>query len=84
MWGEVTFREQALAKRTQKEELDGLLKVTAPHEGIFLAGLGAIIVATLRCLMDFEAGKRQSDALITGMLPLEQNVAAVLAAADLV
>ena len=38
----------------------------------------------LRCLMDFEAGKRQSDALITGMLPLEQNVAAVLAAADLV
>ena len=38
----------------------------------------------LRCLKDFEAGKRQSDALITGMLPLEQNVAAVMAAADLV
>ena len=38
----------------------------------------------LRCLHDFESGKRQSDALITGMLPLEQNVAAVMAAADLV
>jgi len=38
----------------------------------------------LRCLHDFEAGKRQSDALITGMLPLERNVAAVMAAADLV
>ncbi len=38
----------------------------------------------LRCLQDFESGKRQSDALITGMLPLERNVAAVMAAADLV
>ena len=38
----------------------------------------------LRCLYDFESGKRQSDALLTGMLPLEQNVAAVMAAADLV
>lgn len=38
----------------------------------------------LRCLKDFEAGKRQSDALITGMLPLDQNVAAVMATADLV
>ncbi len=38
----------------------------------------------LRCLHDFESGKRQSDALITGMLPLERNVAAVMAAADLV
>ncbi len=38
----------------------------------------------LRCLYDFEEGKRQSDELITGMLPLEKNVAAVMAAADLV
>ena len=38
----------------------------------------------LRCLYDFEAGKRQSDKLLTGMLPLDQNVAAVMAAADLV
>ena len=38
----------------------------------------------LRCVHDFEAGKRQSDALITGMLPLSDNVAAVIAAADLV
>lgn len=38
----------------------------------------------LRCLEDFAAGRRQSDALLTGMLPLEQNVAAVIATADLV
>lgn len=38
----------------------------------------------LRCLEDFTAGRRQSDALLTGMLPLEQNVAAVIASADLV
>ncbi len=38
----------------------------------------------LRCIHDFEAGVRQSDALLTGMLPLDKNVAAVMAAADLV
>ncbi len=38
----------------------------------------------LRCVHDFEAGKRQSDALISGMLPLSDNVAAVIATADLV
>ena len=38
----------------------------------------------LRCIHDFEAGRRQSDALLSGMLPLEHNVDAVLANADLV
>lgn len=38
----------------------------------------------LRCLLDHAAGKRQSDALLTGMLPLHQNVHRVLATADLV
>jgi 8-oxo-dGTP pyrophosphatase MutT (NUDIX family) len=38
----------------------------------------------LRCVHDYEAGKRQSDALLTGMLPLQNNVDAVLANADLV
>jgi ADP-ribose pyrophosphatase YjhB (NUDIX family) len=38
----------------------------------------------LRCIHDFEAGIRQSDSILTGMLPLDQNVAQVLAAADLV
>ena len=38
----------------------------------------------LRCIHDYEAGKRQSDALLTGMLPLQNNVDAVLANADLV
>jgi hypothetical protein len=38
----------------------------------------------LRCVHDFEVGKRQSDAVLTGMLPLQNNVDAVLANADLV
>lgn len=38
----------------------------------------------LRCLHDFEQGKRQSDALLSGMLSLRHNVDAVLARADLV
>lgn len=38
----------------------------------------------LRCIHDFESGKRQSDSLLTGMLPLQNNVDAVLANADLV
>lgn len=40
--------------------------------------------AVLRCLHDFENGKRQSDGLFSGMLPLQHNVDAVLARADLV
>jgi len=38
----------------------------------------------LRCLHDYEAGRRQSDAILTGMLPLQHNVDAVLASANLV
>ena len=38
----------------------------------------------LRCVHDYESGKRQSDKLLTGMLPLQNNVDAVLANADLV
>ena len=38
----------------------------------------------LRCIRDFEAGRRQANDLLTGMLPLQQNVDAVLANADLV
>ena len=37
-----------------------------------------------RCIRDFEAGRRQSDRLFSDMLPLQQNVHAVLANADLV
>ena len=40
--------------------------------------------AVLRCLSDYVTGKRQSDALLTGMLPLQHNVDRVLATADLV
>jgi len=40
--------------------------------------------AVLRCVQDYVSGKRQSDALLSAMLPLQQNVQRVLAAADLV
>ena len=33
----------------------------------------------LRCIQDYEAGRRESDALLTGMLPLQHNVHRVLA-----
>ncbi len=38
----------------------------------------------LRCIHDFIAGRRSSDALLSGMLPLQQNVQRILATADLV
>ncbi len=38
----------------------------------------------LRCVRDYVEGKRQSDSLLTGMLPLQQNVDRILATADLV
>ena len=38
----------------------------------------------LRCAEDYEAGRRESDRLLTGMLPLQHNVHRVLATANLV
>ncbi len=38
----------------------------------------------LKCIEDYEAGRRESDALFSGMHPLQQNVDSVLARADLV
>lgn len=40
--------------------------------------------AVLRCVRDFEAGRRESDRLISGMLPLAKNVDRVMARANLV
>ena len=40
--------------------------------------------AALRCVEDYVDGRRESDALLTGMLPLQQNVHRILATADLV
>ena len=40
--------------------------------------------AVLRCIHDFESGRRQADALHAGMLPLQNNVDTVLSSADLV
>ena len=39
--------------------------------------------AVMRCVQDFEAGRRESHALIAGMVPLQHNVERVLARADL-
>jgi 8-oxo-dGTP pyrophosphatase MutT (NUDIX family) len=38
----------------------------------------------LRCIRDYESGRRQTDILFSGMLPLQHHVDAVLATADLV
>ena len=38
----------------------------------------------LRCIRDFEAGRRQADSLLSGTLCLQQNVDAILARANLV
>lgn len=40
--------------------------------------------AVLRCTLDYIEGKRQSDELLTGMLPLQNNVHRVLASALLI
>jgi len=40
--------------------------------------------AVLRCIQDYENGRRESDKLFAGMLPLRNNVHRVLARADLV
>jgi ADP-ribose pyrophosphatase YjhB (NUDIX family) len=40
--------------------------------------------AVLRCVHDYEAGRRPSDDLLSGMLPLQHNIDAVLANAELV
>ena len=41
------FREQALARRRRQEPLDDLLQVTAPHEWLLVAGLGAMFLSLL-------------------------------------
>ncbi len=38
----------------------------------------------LKCIEDFEAGRREPDAIFTNMYPLQHNVDSVLARADLV
>ena len=40
--------------------------------------------AVLRCVDDYRLGRRASDALLTGMVPLQKNVHRILATADLV
>lgn len=41
------FREEALARRGRPEPLDGLLRVTAPHMWVALAGLAILLIAAV-------------------------------------
>lgn len=41
------FREEAFARRGQTEPLDGLLRVTAPHEWLLLAGLATALLGVI-------------------------------------
>ena len=38
------FRDEAFARRGQREPIDGLLRVTAPHEWMILAGVGLVLL----------------------------------------
>ena len=39
------FREEAVANRNERQQLDRLLRVTAPHERTILAGIGLVLLA---------------------------------------
>ena len=41
------FRDEAFARRGRAEPIDGLLRITAPHEWVFLALLGIALIAVL-------------------------------------
>ena len=45
------FRQEAAANRSQRQRLDHLLRVTAPHERIMLAGAGVVLVAFISWLV---------------------------------
>ena len=45
------YRAEVLANRAQREQLDHLLKVTAPNERLFIMAIGAIILAFLAWLV---------------------------------
>ena len=38
------FRDEAFARRGQREPIDGILRVTAPHEWMILAGVGLVLL----------------------------------------
>ena len=41
------FRDEAFARRGRSEPIDGLLRITAPHEWLFLAMLGCAMLVVL-------------------------------------
>ena len=41
------FRDEAFARRGRTEPIDGLLRITAPHEWLFLALLACALIAVL-------------------------------------
>ena len=51
------YRERATASRSEREQLDGLLKVSAPHERVLVAVAGVAVLVFL-CWMAFGAVTR--------------------------
>ncbi|MCY3565860.1 MAG: hypothetical protein OXH27_06740 [Gammaproteobacteria bacterium] len=47
MSGRSVYRREALIRHAQPEALDDLLRVTAPHERVFLLAFGASILFVL-------------------------------------
>lgn len=45
------FREEAATSRNERQQLDRLLRITAPHERIILAGFGLVLVGFLAWLL---------------------------------
>ncbi len=45
------FREEAAASRSKRQKLDYLLRVTAPHERIALAGVGVVLAVCVSWMM---------------------------------
>lgn len=41
------FREKAAASRNERQQLDHLLRITAPHERVILAGIGLVLAGFL-------------------------------------
>ena len=94
LWIHPQTRQQFLrimyvAEYVDRDETRVLDKSTVAVRWISAADLehrrrSARTPVVLRAVRDFEAGLRQSHELLSGMLPLQQNVLAVMASADLV
>ena len=61
------FRDEAFARRGRSEPIDGLLRITAPHEWLFLAMLGCAMLAVLLWAVFGTIGTRPLRSLRLGL-----------------